>query len=159
MKIIVDLGVPRNVHSEDLPAEITYFDIDHLTAIISENQKAKAEMIDQMAAQVPAAVDEFYVWEQQLHVVPVIKEIRESAMDIEKTAYDSLLRKLPELDVHQRKVISKHMKSIINQMILGPIKGVKELALQEDVDVDLAFICQILGLPTDLAKQERTYEK
>ncbi len=44
-------------------------------------------------------------------------------MDIEKTAYDSLLRKLPELDVHQRKVISKHMKSIINQMILGPIKG------------------------------------
>ncbi|WP_203650534.1 glutamyl-tRNA reductase [Secundilactobacillus yichangensis] len=159
LKIVVDLGVPRNLHSEDLPATITYFDIDHLTAIISKNQQEKAEMIDQMAAQVPAAVDDFYVWEQQLHVVPVIKEIRESAMDVEKTAYDSLLRKLPELDAHQRKVISKHMKSIINQMILGPIKEVKELALQDDVDVDLAFICQIFGLSTDLAKQEHTYEK
>lgn len=159
LKMVVDLGVPRNVHSEDLPVEITYFDIDHLTAIISENQRAKADMIDQMAAQVPAAVDAFDVWEQQLHVVPVIKEIRESAMDVEKTAYDSLLRKLPELDAHQRKVISKHMKSIINQMILGPIKEVKELSLQDDTDVDLAFVCQIFGLPTDLAKQERTYEK
>ncbi|WP_243676975.1 hypothetical protein [Secundilactobacillus collinoides] len=66
---------------------------------------------------------------------------------------------MPELDAHQRKVISKHMKSIINQMILGPIKEVKELSLQDDTDVDLAFVCQIFGLPTDLAKQERTYEK
>lgn len=159
LKMVVDLGVPRNVHSEDLPTEITYFDIDHLTAIISENQKAKGEMLEAMAAQVPAAVDAFFVWQQQLHVVPVIQEIRESALDVEKTAYDSLLRKLPELDAHQRKVISKHMKSIINQMILGPIKSVKELSLQDDADLDLAFVCQIFGLSTDLVKQEQPYEK
>ncbi|ANZ61174.1 glutamyl-tRNA reductase [Secundilactobacillus paracollinoides] len=159
LKTVVDLGVPRNVHSEDLPTEITYFDIDHLTAIISENQMAKGEMLEAMAAQVPAAVDAFFVWQQQLHVVPVIQEIRESALDVEKTAYDSLLRKLPELDAHQRKVISKHMKSIINQMILGPIKSVKELSLQDDADLDLAFVCQIFGLSTDLVKQEQPYEK
>lgn len=159
LKTVVDLGVPRNVHSEDLPTEITYFDIDHLTAIISENQKAKGEMLEAMADQVPAAVDDFFVWQQQLHVVPVIQEIRESALDVEKTAYDSLLRKLPELDAHQRKVISKHMKSIINQMILGPIKSVKELSLQDDADLDLAFVCQIFGLSTDLVKQEQPYEK
>ena len=44
------------------------------------------------------------------------------ALGIEGEAYDSLLRKLPELNEHERKVISKHMKSIVNQLIKTPIK-------------------------------------
>ncbi len=43
-------------------------------------------------------------------------------------------------------MISKHMKSIINQMIKEPIKEVKELSAQEDAQVDLEFFCQIFGL-------------
>lgn len=99
-----------------------------------------------MASHVPSEVTDFYAWQRQLNVVPVIRQLRESALTTEKQVYDSLLHKLPELDAHQRKVISKHMKSIINQMIKEPIKEVKELSAQEDAQVDLEFFCQIFGL-------------
>ena len=67
-------------------------------------------------------------------------------MTIEGTAYDSLLRKLPELDRHQRKVISKHMKSIVNQMLRSPIKEIKEMSVQENAKLDIDLFCQLFGL-------------
>lgn len=149
LKVMIDLGVPRNVDAQTLPDDVTYYDIDHLTEIIAQNQQTKDAMMAAIAECVPAAVNDFYVWQRQLHVVPVVRELRESALTVEKNVYDSLLRKLPELDAHQRKVISKHMKSIINQMIKGPIKEIKELSVRDDAALDLAFFCQIFGLATD----------
>lgn len=159
LKVMIDLGVPRNVDAQTLPADVTYYDIDHLTEIIAQNQQTKDAMMDAIADNVPAAVNDFYVWQRQLHVVPVVRELRESALSVEKNVYDSLLRKLPELDAHQRKVISKHMKSIINQMIKGPIKEIKELSVRDDAALDLAFFCQIFGLATDDVLQEDSHHE
>jgi len=146
LQIIADLGVPRNVASKKLSVNVDYYDIDHLSEIISSNHALTQQMLRQMASHVPSEVTDFYAWQRQLNVVPVIRQLRESALTTEKQVYDSLLHKLPELDAHQRKVISKHMKSIINQMIKEPIKEVKELSAQEDAQVDLEFFCQIFGL-------------
>lgn len=148
-KILIDLGVPRNVSKIGLPSTIIYLDIDHITQIIEQNQLYKQRMVDQIAKKVPKVVEQFYIWQKQLHVAPVIRELRESSLNIEKEVYDSLLRKLPELDAHERKVISKHMKSIINQMIKGPIKTIKELSVQADADSDLVFFCKLFGLSID----------
>ncbi|SUM33481.1 glutamyl-tRNA reductase [Staphylococcus gallinarum] len=41
---------------------------------------------------------------------------------------ESIDRKLPGLSERERKVISKHTKSIINQMLKDPIKQAKELS-------------------------------
>ncbi|MFD1123884.1 glutamyl-tRNA reductase [Lentilactobacillus raoultii] len=148
-RIIVDLGVPKNLDERYLPEQIIYHDIDHITEILTQNQLLKKKMVAEITKVIPDAVHDFYVWQKQLHVVPIIKKLRESSLDVEKTVYDSLLRKLPELNAHERKVISKHMKSIINQMIKGPIKEVKELSIEDNANVDLAFFCQIFGLPVD----------
>lgn len=78
--------------------------------------------------------------------VPVIRGLREHSLRIEGEAYDSLLRKLPELDAHERKVISKHMKSIVNQMIKGPIKEIKELSVTPGATADIDFFCKIFGM-------------
>ncbi len=146
LKIIVDLGVPRNVAQSGLPQEIEYDDLDHLTAILSQNQHRKQAMLQQMAAQIPAAVADFYRWQQELHVVPIIRELRESSLKVEESVYDSLVRKLPDLDAHAQKVIHKHLKSIVNQMIKGPIKQIKELSTTADAHDDLAFFCQLFDL-------------
>lgn len=142
---IIDLGVPRNVAYSPTPG-INYYDIDHLSAVVSHNQMEKATMLTAMAGQVEAEVAAYFKWEKQLHIVPVIRGLREHALTIEGTAYDSLLRKLPELDRHQRKVISKHMKSIVNQMLRSPIKEIKEMSVQENAKLDIDLFCQLFGL-------------
>ena len=143
--IIIDLGVPRNVAvSSDSPVD--YYDIDNLRSILTANDEKKRTMLKQIEAEVPAEVHDFYVWEKQLHIVPVIRGLREHSLRIEAEAYDSLLRKLPDLDAHERKIISKHMKSIVNQMIKGPIKEIKELSVTPGATDDINFFCKIFGM-------------
>ena len=50
------------------------------------------------------------------------------------------------MDAHERKIISKHMKSIINQMIKGPIKEIKELSVTPRATDDIDFFCKIFGM-------------
>lgn len=147
--VLIDLGVPRNVDQSNLPQHIHYADIDHITQVIARNQLIKRQLLTQIAEKVPKAVDQFYIWQKQLHVVPIIRELRESSLKVEKEVYDSLLRKLPELDVHEQKVIRKHLKSIINQMIKEPIKTIKERSVQSDADADLLFFCKVFGLSVE----------
>jgi glutamyl-tRNA reductase len=143
--IIVDLGVPRNV-AVSAGSEAKYYDIDSLHSILDANNEKKKQMLTKIAAEVPTEVHDFYIWEKQLHIVPVIRGLREHSLKIEAEAYDSLLRKLPELDAHERKIISKHMKSIINQMIKGPIKEIKELSVTPGATDDIDFFCKIFGM-------------
>ena len=143
-QVIVDLGVPRNVAYDS--ESVNYYDIDNLHSILETNDTKKNQMLNQIAKKIPIEVNDFYVWEKQLHIVPVIRGLREHSLKIEGEAYDSLLRKLPELNVHERKVISKHMKSIINQMIKGPIKEIKELSVTPGATSDIDFFCKIFGM-------------
>ena len=142
--VIVDLGVPRNVMSSR--SDLEYYDIDHLHTILNANDKKRKVMLQKITAEVPQEVQDFYIWEKQLHIVPVIRGLREHSLKIEGEAYDSLLRKLPELNAHERKVISKHMKSIINQMIKGPIKEIKEFSVTPGATADIDFFCKIFGM-------------
>lgn len=143
-QVIVDLGVPRNVAYDS--ECVNYYDIDNLHSILETNDTKKNQMLNQIAKEIPLEVNDFYVWEKQLHIVPVIRGLREHSLKIEGEAYDSLLRKLPELNAHERKVISKHMKSIINQMIKGPIKEIKELSVTPGATADIDFFCKIFGM-------------
>ena len=142
--MIVDLGVPRNVAVNS--TKLKYYDIDHVHTILNSNDKKRRVMIQKIANEIPKEVNDFYIWEKQLHIVPVIRGLREHSLRIEGEAYDSLLRKLPELDAHERKVISKHMKSIVNQMIKGPIKEIKELSVTPGATADIDFFCKIFGM-------------
>ena len=143
-QVIVDLGVPRNVAYDS--ESVNYYDIDNLHSILETNDTKKNQMLNQIAKEIPLEVNNFYVWEKQLHIVPVIRGLREHSLKIEGEAYDSLLRKLPELNAHERKVISKHMKSIINQMIKGPIKEIKDLSVTPGATSDIDFFCKIFGM-------------
>lgn len=153
LQVAVDLGVPRNIHINNDVDNIHGYNIDDLDGILVANSDLKHDMIEQVKQFIPQAVEEFYVWQKQLHVVPVIKQLRESSLSIEANAYDSLMRKLPDLDDHEKKVISKHMKSIINQIIKEPIKQIKELSVQDDAKVDLDFFCDIFGLPKNFLNE------
>lgn len=143
-QIIIDLGVPRNVAYSN--EKLNYYDIDNLRSILTTNDTKKKQMLAKIAEEVPNEVTDFYIWEKQLYIVPVIRGLREHSLKIEGEAYDSLLRKLPELNDHERKIISKHMKSIINQMIKGPIKEIKELSVTPGATADIDFFCKIFGM-------------
>ena len=52
------------------------------------------------------------------------------------------------------KVLNKHTKSIINQMLKDPILQVKELAGSKDADKNLKFFMSIFNIEEQVEKQK-----
>ncbi|HLR80511.1 MAG TPA: glutamyl-tRNA reductase [Bacillota bacterium] len=151
---LVDIAVPRDLD----PAigeldDVFLYDIDDLEHIVDENlserQKA-AEKIDQM---IQTEIDTFNEWVQTLGVVPVISALRKKALSIQATTMKSIERKIPDLTEREKKVLNKHTKSIINQLLKNPIMQAKEIAGMEDREQALAQFIDIFGIDDEVQEE------
>src|SRR5690606_14532412 len=95
---------------------------------------------------------EFQQWLNTLGVVPLITALRTKALSIQAETMESIERKLPNLTERERKVLSKHTKSIVNQLLRDPITRVKELAIEENADYALSLFTKIFALEDELEK-------
>ena len=144
---LVDIAVPRDLDASigELDSVFLY-DIDDLQHIVDENraerERAAAEIMEYLSDE----IHEFYEWIVTLGVVPVIRALREKALKIQQETYESILRKIPDLDEREKKVISKHTKSIIDQMIRDPIIQAKEMAAKENREELLSIFIDIFGI-------------
>ena len=101
---------------------------------------------------------EYKQWLRMLGVVPVISALREKALNIQSETMKSLERKLPNLSEREIKVLNKHTKSIINQMLKDPILQVKELAGTKDADKNLQFFMNIFNIE-DLVEKQKNVDR
>ena len=93
---------------------------------------------------------EFEEWLRVQGVVPVIQAMRTNALKIHDETFDSLERKLPDMSERERTVISKHMKSIINQMLRDPIIFTKEIAGDKKRDEKLEDIMKMFHIEEEV---------
>ena len=88
-----------------------------------------------------------------LGVVPVIAALREKANGIQGRTMQSIEQKLPDLTERERRVLNKHTKSIINQLLKDPILQVKELAGEAQAAEKIALFQQIFDLEEAVSVQ------
>ncbi|MFZ4450569.1 glutamyl-tRNA reductase [Salibacterium aidingense] len=148
---MVDIAVPRDFDPalEDLD-NIFLYDIDDLQGIVAANmeeRRTEAEKIEDMISSELAAFKE---WVHTLGVVPVISALRTKALSIQSETMNSIERKLPDLSEREKKVLRKHTKSIINQMLKEPITRAKEMAAEPDAEDSLALFTEIFGLEEEV---------
>ncbi|MBA2173424.1 glutamyl-tRNA reductase [Halobacillus locisalis] len=160
----VDIAVPRDLDPamESLESVFLY-DIDDLQGIVDANLEMRKQAAEQIELMMEAEIVEFKEWLQTIGVVPVISALRTKALSIQAETMKSIERKMPEMTDREKKVISKHTKSIINQMLKDPILQAKELAAQPDSDETLQLFTQIFGIEEqvedEIKKQEKKNEK
>lgn len=147
--LLIDLGVPRNISPEvqELPA-VMLVDIDAVNVLIQNNQQQRRGIVEHIKEDIAEAVDDFFIWENQLGIIPIIRQLREQSLQAQEDAMESLLRKIPDLNEREVKLIRKHMKSIINQTLRRPIKEIKELAVEENAAQDIAVVQRVFGITT-----------
>ena len=157
---LVDIAVPRDLDSSigELDSVFLY-DIDDLQYIVDENKVERERAAEEIAQYLFAEIDDFYDWIVTLGVVPVIRALREKALAIQSETYESILRKIPDLDEREKKVISKHTKSIINQMIREPIIQAKEMAAKENREELLSLFIDIFGIDESVKQDVRKRAK
>lgn len=160
---LIDIAVPRDIEPGcgDIP-NVFLYDIDDLEGIVETNlamRRKEAAIIEDMITEEQEA---YRQWYSTLGVSPLIRALQEKAAAIQENTLESLLRKLPELDERQVKIIRKLTKSIVNQVIHDPILRVKELAADKRSDEALAMFVQLFALENEVAHlkaEEKAEEK
>ncbi|GER66163.1 glutamyl-tRNA reductase [Weizmannia acidilactici] len=145
--LLVDIAVPRDIDPQAGRLESVFlYDIDDLEGIVEENLKEREKAARQIMGMISDTVVAFNEWVNMLGVVPIITALREKALTIQAETMKSIERKLPDLSERERKLISKHTKSIINQMLKDPILQAKEMAGGPDAARNLELFKKIFNL-------------
>ncbi|GIP39175.1 glutamyl-tRNA reductase [Paenibacillus sp. J31TS4] len=152
---MIDIAVPRDLDPaiSEL-SNVFLYDIDDLQSIVATNleeRKREAVKIDAMIGQ---EIDAYNTWYRTLGVSPVISALQKKGNQIHQETMDSLLKKLPDLDEREIKVIRKLTKSIVNQMMRDPILRIKEMAAERKGDEALALFTDLFALEALLEEEE-----
>lgn len=144
---MVDIAVPRDLDPALSELESVFlYDIDDLEDIVQENLAEREVAAEKIMVMIEEFMSDFNQWVNMLGVVPVISALREKALAIQAETMKSIERKIPDLTERERKVLSKHTKSIVNQMLRDPILQAKELAGRPDAAQALDLFIKIFNL-------------
>jgi glutamyl-tRNA reductase len=152
---MVDIAVPRDLDPKIAELESVFlYDIDDLEGIVEANLKERKKAAEKIMLMIEKEIVDFKQWLGMLGVVPVISALRDKALAIQSETMVSLERKLPHLSDRDIKVLNKHTKSIINQLLKDPILQAKEMAARPDADEALELFMKIFNIEELVAKQE-----
>ncbi len=157
---MVDIAVPRDLDPaiSELNSVFLY-DIDDLEGIVEANLQERKVAAEAILMMIEEEIAEFNEWVQMLGVVPVISALRKKALSIQSDTMASLERKLSHLSERDRKIISKHTKSIINQMLRDPVLYAKELAGSKNREKELKAFIETFDIEGLVAVQKKQVEE
>lgn len=151
---LVDIAVPRDLDPNISELDSVFlYDIDDLQDIVDQNMAARQEIAEEIEDELYVELNDFKDWVTTLGVVPVIRALREKALAIQSETYASILRKIPDLTEREQKVIRKHTKSIINQMLKEPIIQAKEMAGKQNAPELLSLFVDIFGIDEEVKEE------
>ncbi|PGS48524.1 glutamyl-tRNA reductase [Bacillus sp. AFS041924] len=144
---LVDIAVPRDIEPSIHNIDSAFlYDIDDLQGIVAENLAEREREAIKIKKAIVEEIDNFQCWLSMLGVVPVISALREKALDIQADTMCSLERKLPHLSERDLRIIQKHTKSIVNQLLRDPIMKAKELGTSKHSEAQIALFKEIFSL-------------
>jgi glutamyl-tRNA reductase len=151
---MVDIAVPRDLDPQISELEgVFLYDIDDLEGIVEANLQERKKAAEVIMLMIEKEIVDFKQWLNLLGVVPVISALREKALIIQSETMNSMERKLSHLSDRDIKVINKHTKSIINQMLKDPILQAKELAGESNAAQQLDLFIKIFHIEEQVEKQ------
>jgi glutamyl-tRNA reductase len=145
--VMIDIAVPRDIDPAvaQLP-NVQLFNMNHLESAIEGYLEDRRKEADKVIRMIDGEIEMFETWMRTLGVSPVIQALQMKSAMIHEETMQSLLKKLPDLDERQVKVIQKLTKSIVNQMMRDPILRIKEMSAGKERDEALAYFCKIFAL-------------
>ena len=124
----IDIAVPRDVDPvvQNL-GRVYVYDVDDLQAVVDRNSDDRTAAAAAGEAMVVPAVLEFMSWLSTLHVVPLIRELRDGAERIRRHEVARALKGL-DLSPEEAEAIEKMSHALVNKLLHGPIQELKTLS-------------------------------
>ncbi|MCZ8513324.1 glutamyl-tRNA reductase [Paenibacillus filicis] len=149
---MIDIAVPRDLDPRlgEMP-NVFLYDIDNLQSLVNSHLEERRKAAVQIEEGIVAEIAAYNQWTRTLGVSPVIQALQSKSSSIHEETMDSLMKKLPDLDERELKVIHKLTKSMMNQLLRDPIVRIKEMAAERHGDEALDLFTEIFALEERLA--------
>lgn len=160
--VLIDIAVPRDIDPAVNDLELMFnYDVDDLNGLVDANLAERKKAAEQIELMINQEMDKYDEWVNMLGVVPVITALRGKGSYVQQETMKSIERKLPDMTDRERKVISKHMKSIVNQLLKDPITQAKELSTDKKSKEKLELFQEIFSITDDVKtlKEEKNNNK
>ncbi len=153
----IDIAVPRDVDPVVQNLDRAYvYDVDDLQAVVDRNSDGRVAAAAEGEAMIGPAVFEFMNWISTLHVVPLIKELRDGADRIRRHELARALNGL-NLSPEEAEAVERMSHALVNKLLHGPIQELKALAESgsplEDAEVRRLLLA-LEGLEIELHRSE-----
>ena len=126
---VIDIAVPRDVEPAvgDLP-NVFLYSIDDLEHVVTANLERRRAEIPRAEELVEEAAADFWRWYSGLRAVPVLKRLRERADELRRAELERTLSHLDHLSAEDREQIDRLTRSLLQKLLHGPTKRLKEAA-------------------------------
>lgn len=152
---MMDIAVPRDLDPQISElSNVFLYDIDDLQAIVANHLQERRKEAVKIEGMIAVEIAAFEQWKKTLGLSPVIQALQAKANSVHEETMESLLKKLPDLDDREIKVIRKLTKSIVNQMLRDPILRIKEMSAGKRGDEAVEMFTKIFALEEQLKEQE-----
>ncbi len=124
----IDIAVPRDVDPVVQNLDQAYvYDVDDLQAVVDHNSDGRSAAAEAGEAMIGPAVIEYMSWLSTLHVVPLIKELRNEAERIRRHELARATKGLA-LSPEEERAVERMSHALVNKLLHGPIQEIKALA-------------------------------
>ncbi len=124
----IDIAVPRDVDPVVQTLERAFlYDIDDLQAVVERNTDDRGAAAEKGEAMISPPVLDFMSWLSSLHVVPLIRELKQGAEQIRRHELSRALKKM-DLSPEEEAAVERMSHSLMNKLLHGPISELKALA-------------------------------
>ncbi|OUM96108.1 MAG: glutamyl-tRNA reductase [Thermobacillus sp. ZCTH02-B1] len=156
---LIDIAVPRDLDPAiaDIP-NVFLYDIDDLEGIVESNLEQRRREAVKIEAMIGEELAHFLNWYRTLGVVPLIRALQEKAARIHEETMTSLFNKLPDLTEHERRVIRKMTKRIVNQLMHDPILRIKEMAADRKAGEAMDLFVKLFALEEEIRNLKKETE-
>lgn len=153
--LFVDLAVPRDVEESvgQLPG-VQCFDIDDLQSTIDINANQRKATIPQVEQIVKQELNTYIEWYRIREVVPVIRDLREWAQDVQQSEVELALNKLQDADDQTIEVVNWLAHRLVNKMLHQPTVRLRGHAADGNGYGYAHVLSDLFGLEFDDEKRE-----
>lgn len=157
---MVDIAVPRDLDPGlDELESVFLYDIDDLQGVVDANLAEREKAAITIGKMIEVQMAEFEAWLGTLGVVPIISALRKRALAIQAETMSSIERKMPNLTDREKRLLNKHTKSIINQILREPINSAKEMAAEPNAEEALKLFMRIFNIEEDVQEEINAQRK
>src|SRR5205823_4654277 len=125
------------------------YNLDDLQAVVQTHREERESAVPQAEAITDHEVQAFMDWLASRVIVPTIQQLRAKAETVRQTELAHLIRRLPDLNEHDQRLLEDFSQRLVNKLFHHPTMRLKSQSIEGQAELYASVLDDLFGLGTN----------